>query len=255
MDRRLILFPLLLFGGCATWDNTHYPRLNQADLALVHQVEHLRLEIEVLANRGARECLPGQLQVLQRLYLKAKQEAEAGFDKDVQHSLIDANEQVHLITHQLDWLEEHTQCINRASVAQERRQLMLYFSVDNQFALDQSALLPDYQQALRHAAAILKRRDNWLITLTGYTDAKATTPYNQQLGLRRANRVKEFLVTQGVSPSQLTTRSHGDQFAHPGADRTAALAERTVIAELSEKSSSTVPSPGVHAIRHWHQHP
>ncbi|UTV26738.1 OmpA family protein [Photobacterium atrarenae] len=254
MDTRFLIFPLLLAGGCASWDNTLYPRLNRTDMALIHQVEHLRLDIEDLANRGARACLPGQLQVLQRLYQKAKQEAEAGFDRDVRHSLIDADEQVHLISHQLDWLEEHTQCVNRGSLAQERRQLMLYFSVDNQFALDQAALLPDYQQALRQAATILKRRPDWHITLTGYTDAKASAAYNRQLGLNRANRVKAYLVELGVAPAQLTTQSRGDQLARAGASRTRALAERTVIAELSEPQQTTVPEPGIHAIRHWHQH-
>ncbi len=252
MNSKALLFPLLLMSGCASWDNSQYPRLNHHDLTLVHQVEHLGMEIDILANRGARECLPGQLQILERIYLKAKQEAEAGFDEDVMHSLIDANEQVHLMTHQLSWLENHTQCVSQTTLAQERHQLMLYLAVDNQFALDETALLPDYQESLAHSAKILVRHPSWFVTLTGYTDAKATDQYNQDLGLGRALRVKEYLIANGVSPEQLAARSGGERLALIGADRTQALAERTVIAELSTKAESSVPDPSIHAIRHWH---
>ncbi|WP_087025893.1 OmpA family protein [Thaumasiovibrio subtropicus] len=255
MKSSALLFPLLAICGCSSWDSSQYPKLNHYDVEMIHQVEHLALEIDILANRGARVCLPGQLEVLNRLYLKAKQEAESGFDKDVMHTLIDANEQIHLMTHQLSWLEDHTQCISQATLAQERHQLLLYLAIDNQFALDQTALLPDYREALTHSAAILKRHPSWFVTFTGYTDAKASESYNQDLGLARAMRVKEFLISQGVSPQQLAARSGGEIYALSDADRTQALAERTVVAELSKRAESAVPEPHIHAIRHWHMQP
>ncbi|WP_413111324.1 OmpA family protein [Thaumasiovibrio sp. DFM-14] len=252
MHKPAIILPIVFLSSCASWDNSQYPHLNHDDVAMVHQVEHLGIEIALLANRGARECLPGQLKRLERLYLKAKQEAESGFDKDVKHSLIDANEQVHLIEHQLSWLETHTQCVAQATVAQERQQLLLYLSIDNQFALDRSRLLPDYQQALVNAATIIKKHPDWFITLTGYTDAKASDDYNQDLGLARATNVKAFLINQGVEPKQLAATSGGKRHANPTANRTEALAERTVIAQLSMQKESDVPEPAIHAIRHWH---
>nr|WP_086940417.1 OmpA family protein [Thaumasiovibrio occultus] len=250
-----LALPLILLSGCSQWDDTRYPHNTQNDLALVQQVEYLALEIQILANRGARTCLPGQLQTLERIYMKAEQEASSGFEKDAQVTLVDAQEQVHLITHQLDWLEEHTQCLVRSTEAQERRQLMMYFAIDNQFATDRTQLLPDYEKALQHAAAILARHPDWFITLTGYTDARATTVYNQELGLNRALRVKDFLITQGVDPNQLAARSGGEQFAAPTTNTTQMLAERTVIAELTKMRESSVPDPSIHAIRHWHIHP
>ena len=46
--------------------------------------------------------------------------------------------------------------------------------------------------------------------IVGHTDSTGSVKYNQKLGLRRANAVKNWLVKQGVSPNRIITSSKGE---------------------------------------------
>jgi peptidoglycan-associated lipoprotein len=78
----------------------------------------------------------------------------------------------------------------------------------------------DYDQATirNDAAATLERQADWLNTypsallvIGGHADERGTREYNLGLGERRANAVKEFLISRGVSTSRLTTISYGKE--------------------------------------------
>ncbi len=49
------------------------------------------------------------------------------------------------------------------------------------------------------------------LTLTGHTDVRGSVEYNQALSDRRVNRVKDFLVDQGVPASSIDTRAVGKE--------------------------------------------
>ena len=64
--------------------------------------------------------------------------------------------------------------------------------------------------------AILQKQASWLnkypavqVTVEGHADERGTREYNLALGARRANAVKEYLVSLGVSTSRLQTVSYG----------------------------------------------
>ncbi len=66
--------------------------------------------------------------------------------------------------------------------------------------------------------AILGRQAAWLakypavrVTVEGHADERGTREYNLALGARRANAVKEYLVSQGVSTARLETVSYGKE--------------------------------------------
>ena len=66
--------------------------------------------------------------------------------------------------------------------------------------------------------AILGRQAAWLakypavrLTIEGHCDERGTREYNLALGARRANAVKEYLVSQGVSTARLETVSYGKE--------------------------------------------
>lgn len=48
------------------------------------------------------------------------------------------------------------------------------------------------------------------IQLTGHTDSSGRNDYNMNLGKRRANIIKQFLVRQGVKSNQIVTLSKGE---------------------------------------------
>ena len=49
------------------------------------------------------------------------------------------------------------------------------------------------------------------VTVEGHCDERGTREYNLALGARRANAVKEYLVSQGVSTGRLETVSYGKE--------------------------------------------
>jgi len=66
--------------------------------------------------------------------------------------------------------------------------------------------------------AVLGRQAAWLtkypsvrVTIEGHCDERGTREYNLALGARRANAVKEYLVSQGVSTGRLETISYGKE--------------------------------------------
>ena len=65
------------------------------------------------------------------------------------------------------------------------------------------------------------------LDLVGRADPRGTAAYNEELGLKRAQNVAEFMKSQGVSDSQLQTRSRGALDAQ-GTDEASYSADRRV---------------------------
>lgn len=49
------------------------------------------------------------------------------------------------------------------------------------------------------------------IVVDGFTDSVGTTPYNQQLSLRRAESVRQALISHGATPSRISVSGKGMQ--------------------------------------------
>jgi len=71
-------------------------------------------------------------------------------------------------------------------------------------------------------ADVLKKYATWTITVEGHADERGTAEYNLALGEKRANAVKTYLVSLGVSPDRLKVISYGKEFPFdPGHDESA----------------------------------
>jgi OmpA-OmpF porin, OOP family len=64
-------------------------------------------------------------------------------------------------------------------------------------------------QYLDDLAARLKNTGD-VISLTGHTDDDASAEHNIVLGLKRAQLIKDFLVTRGIKSSRIKTKSKGE---------------------------------------------
>ncbi len=85
--------------------------------------------------------------------------------------------------------------------------LVIYFEFDSE------GLTPRTQKQLSIVTRLLKLDPNKTITISGHTDAKGSKEYNANLSAKRAQSVKGYFATHGVSPEQVITESHGSQ--HP----------------------------------------
>lgn len=79
------------------------------------------------------------------------------------------------------------------------------------FALDQHTLSSEARATLRRQAAWLSSYPGARILIAGNCDERGTREYNLALGARRANAARDFLVSQGVDPSRISTVSYGKE--------------------------------------------
>jgi peptidoglycan-associated lipoprotein len=96
------------------------------------------------------------------------------------------------------------------------------------FAFDSYEVAPDEGNTLRQLASFLKSTPKNII-LAGFTDERGTPEYNRGLGERRAQAVRNFLLSLGVSAGRIQTVSFGQEMpANPGHDESAWAKNRRV---------------------------
>lgn len=93
------------------------------------------------------------------------------------------------------------------------------------FDFDKYNLTPDAQATLRDQAAWLKRYRDRNVIVEGHADERGTREYNLALGERRANSVKEFLVSQGIESTRIRVISYGKERPVCGASTEACWAQ------------------------------
>jgi len=79
------------------------------------------------------------------------------------------------------------------------------------FDTDKSNLKDEGKATLQRQAAWMKLYPKLTFTIEGHADERGTREYNLALGGRRANAVKDFLVSLGVDGSRLNTVSYGKE--------------------------------------------
>ena len=79
------------------------------------------------------------------------------------------------------------------------------------FAYDQSTLSEQARAALSNNAVILQTSPDLKISIEGHCDDRGSDEYNLALGERRAQAVRNFLVSLGVAPERMETISYGEE--------------------------------------------
>jgi peptidoglycan-associated lipoprotein len=90
------------------------------------------------------------------------------------------------------------------------------------FVLDGDALDDAARQVLADNSQVLKKYGNWIVTIEGHCDERGSAEYNLALGDRRAQAVRNYLVSLGISADRVRTVSYGKEFPFdPGHDESA----------------------------------
>jgi len=79
------------------------------------------------------------------------------------------------------------------------------------FQVDQSTLTPDAMRVLDGQSQWLMTNAEYTAVIEGHADEQGTREYNLALGARRANAVREYLISRGVPASRLQTVSYGKE--------------------------------------------
>lgn len=79
------------------------------------------------------------------------------------------------------------------------------------FDYDASSVRPDFYPLIESHAAFLKERPETKVRLEGHTDERGSREYNVALGEGRAAAVRQLLLFYGVSDTQITIVSYGEE--------------------------------------------
>jgi outer membrane protein OmpA-like peptidoglycan-associated protein len=97
-----------------------------------------------------------------------------------------------------------------ASVKQEPRGMVITLSGSVLFASAKSDVLPDAQTKLANVATALSQQDpTSKILVEGYTDSQGGQSFNQDLSQRRAESVRSYLISHGLSADRVTAQGFG----------------------------------------------
>ena len=94
-------------------------------------------------------------------------------------------------------------------VQQERQALINEQTV--YFDFDRSSVKSEFFPILDKHAAFLVKNPNQRVVIEGHCDSRGTPEYNIALGERRAKSVETYLLNAGVSSSQISVVSYGEE--------------------------------------------
>ena len=83
-------------------------------------------------------------------------------------------------------------------------------NADTFFDFDKSTLKPEGRQVLDQVAAQADTINLETLIATGHTDSIGTEAYNQKLSERRANTVKQYLISKGVPADRIYAEGKGE---------------------------------------------
>jgi peptidoglycan-associated lipoprotein len=79
------------------------------------------------------------------------------------------------------------------------------------FETDSSELTDQARATLDKQAQWLNNYNRYAFTVEGHADERGTREYNIALGARRAETVREYLVSRGISAQRMRTISYGKE--------------------------------------------
>lgn len=79
------------------------------------------------------------------------------------------------------------------------------------FEFDKSSLDAKSKEMIKGNAEWMKKNSNVKLQIEGHCDSRGTIEYNLALGERRANAVKNYMVSLGVASSRIDTISYGEE--------------------------------------------
>jgi outer membrane protein OmpA-like peptidoglycan-associated protein len=95
------------------------------------------------------------------------------------------------------------------AVKEEPRGTVITLPGNVLFATNKAELLPAAQAKLAQVADALKNQDDHAMVVEGHTDSQGTEAANLDLGQRRAQSVRDYLVSRGVSADKISASGVG----------------------------------------------
>lgn len=95
--------------------------------------------------------------------------------------------------------------------AAERERALAVIRERVHFDFDKADIRSDAEQVLQRKVAVLREYPGVQLRIEGHCDERGSNEYNLALGQRRAEAVKHYLTSYGLSPDRFTTISYGEE--------------------------------------------
>jgi outer membrane protein OmpA-like peptidoglycan-associated protein len=107
--------------------------------------------------------------------------------------------------------EELRRDLEGAHVERVGEGILITFESGLVFDTESYSLRNDTKTNLTELAGTLKKYDDTNILIEGHTDDRGEEDYNQKLSENRADAVENYLVTQGIKDTRITTKGYGEE--------------------------------------------
>ncbi len=94
----------------------------------------------------------------------------------------------------------------------ENGQIQLVMPSNITFDFDSAVFKTGFNHTLDSVAKVLKEYNKTNVIVAGYTDNVGKADYNNQLSLRRAQAVADYLILRNVSPARISVYGYGSQY-------------------------------------------
>lgn len=106
--------------------------------------------------------------------------------------------------------KELTQAVPTAEVSRVGEGINMTFDASLAFHINSAKISDSYKTDLNAAASVFKKYQDTNILIEGHTDDTGSDEYNMSLSQKRAKAVSDYLVSQGIDRSRLTTKWYGE---------------------------------------------
>jgi outer membrane protein OmpA-like peptidoglycan-associated protein len=100
--------------------------------------------------------------------------------------------------------------VEGANVQRNVNTIALTFKSDILFDINSATIKPGAYDEINRVSNVLNQYPQTNLLIAGHTDSTGPESYNQQLSERRAEAVKNALMSNGVSPMRITTAGYGE---------------------------------------------
>ncbi len=106
--------------------------------------------------------------------------------------------------------KELQQAVPTAQVERVSEGINVTFESGLMFNINSAEISDTYKNDLTSAAEVFNKYPETNIVIEGHTDDTGSDEYNMTLSEKRANAVKDFFISKGISANRLTTKWYGE---------------------------------------------
>ena len=98
---------------------------------------------------------------------------------------------------------------NKVKLTKEEEEVIKKAFDNLEFETGKDIIRSESYQSLNELAALMKKKPNWKLKISGHTDNVGKPAANMELSKKRAIAVKKYLAAQGISDDRFVTKWYG----------------------------------------------